>query len=221
MPKLPGPPSPAALSEVAPDEHVLAAGASIWRVYFRAGAHPCRWAQLRGFGPAAGRRFDHHDPPPRVQEKGILYGAVGPHAIRTCIAEVFQDTRAVDREHNEPWLVGFAVRRDLRLLDLTGSWPTRAGASQAIASGPRPRARAWSRAIHVAYGGLDGLLYRSSMNAEPALALYERARDALPAAPEFNRALADRSVLPILRRVCRPIGYDLLWRPRRPPSATG
>ena len=71
---------------------------------------------------------------------------------------------------------------DLRLLDLTGPWPTRAGASMLLASGPRGRARDWSRQVYAAYPQIQGLWYPSSMHAHArSAALYERARAALPA----------------------------------------
>ena len=111
--------------------------------------------------------------PPKVQYRGILYAATGDDAIATCVAEVFQDTRLVDTRRNEPRLAAFPVMEDVALLlDLTGKWPTRAGASTNINSGPRPRCRRWSRVIYDAYPDLGGLYYASSMNGnEPAVAL--------------------------------------------------
>lgn len=48
----------------------------------------------------------------------------------------------------------------------------------------------------------------------PAVALYERTGDALPAAPVFNRALADRALLPRVSRAAAQLGYGLV-RPER------
>jgi hypothetical protein len=56
------------------------------------------------------------------------------------LAEVFQRSQLINPIRNEPWIVALATTRDLTLLHLTGLWPTRAGASTALASGPRPRA---------------------------------------------------------------------------------
>lgn len=42
----------------------------------------------------------------------------------------------------EPWVVGFELELDLVALDLSGLWPTRAGASMAIATGRRDTAQA-------------------------------------------------------------------------------
>lgn len=128
----------------------------------------------------------------------------------TCLAEVFQDVRVIDRSARDPWLVGFSLARDVALLDLTGTWPTRAGASMAINAGPRPRAQRWSQAIYEAYPDLEGIYYPSSMNANrPAIALYERALTALPRAPVFHRPLRDPALLSVLRHVAQDLGYGL------------
>jgi hypothetical protein len=98
----------------------------------------------------------------------------------------------IDRARNDPWLVGFRLARSLTLLDLSGTWPTRAGASMALNSGARDRARLWSQRVYEDYAGVEGLLYPSSMDAnEPTLALYERAEAALPDRPLLHRALSD------------------------------
>src|SRR5262245_40391923 len=189
MAKLPAPPRRLAIPAAA---RVLPEGTMVWRIYFAAGPHPTAWRDFRWFGPTAAR-FDHHDAPPHVQSRGVLYGAAEPI---TCIAEVFQATRTIHRSARSPWLVAFATEAKLKLLDLTGTWPTKAGASMAIGSGPRPMARRWSRAIYEGYPDVDGLWYASSMYANrPALALYERGRAALPAAPSFHRALSDAALL--------------------------
>jgi hypothetical protein len=99
----------------------------------------------------------------------------------------------------------------MRLLDLTGLWPTRAGASTAISSGPRARAQTWARHIYDAYSGLDGIFYGSSMDANaPCAALFERALDALPPFPRQHRALADPLLRPLLQRAALELNYDLL-----------
>ena len=207
MAKFPEPPPPAELAGVRPDWRVLTAGTLLWRLYFRAGPHPTLWNQLRHYGPT-GARFDHHNDPPREQERAILYAAGhGP----TCLAEVFQETRLVDRNARDPWLVGFELAKDVQLLDLCGNWPTRAGASMMIASGPRPRARRWSRAIYAAHASCEGLHYPSSMHANrPIVALYERAAGALPTRPCFHRALADPSLTTVVRNAAQDLGYALL-----------
>lgn len=190
MAKFPDPPAAGALAAgVAPSLKTLPSGALLWRIYRQGGPHPTAWNRFRHWGPAPNGRFDHHGPPPREQPRGILYGA---RRVATCFAEVFQDTRTIERSRHRPWLAGFELARALSLLDLTGAWPTRAGASMAINSGRRDRARAWSRRAYEDYPEIDGLYYPSSMGGnEPIVALYERARDALPLRPAFHRAVAD------------------------------
>lgn len=127
----------------------------------------------------------------------------------TAFAEVFQETRAINRRRGDPHLVAFDLSAQVRLLDLTGNWPTRAKASMAINSGPRPRARRWSQQIHAAYPDIAGLWYASSMDGNhPAVALYERALPAMPARPVFHRALADPALTPIVRRAALKFEYD-------------
>ena len=207
MPKFPEPPSVRQLAARAPEYQILTAGAVIWRLYFRGGRHPTFWDSFRSFGPTRGR-FDHHLPPPSTQERMIFYGAAqGP----TCLAEVFQDSRVIDRKARNPWLVAFPLRRDVRLVDLTAIWPTRAGASVAINSGPRPRAQRWSRAIYEAFPQASGLCFASSMAANrPAFALYERALRAMPDSPSFHRPLSDPALLSLLRWVAKDLGYGLV-----------
>ncbi len=207
MPKFPEPPAAAELAEIPLEVRTLPSGTLLWRLYLRGGNHPTLWDEFRSYGPT-GSRFDHHQPPTSLQERSIFYCA--EHG-ETCLAEVFQESRIIDRASRNPWLAAFRIRRDLTLLDLTGIWPTRAGASMVISSGPRPRAQRWSRAIYSTFPDIEGLYYSSSMAANrPALALYDRAQSALPGAPAFHRPLSDPSLLTLLRNVAADLGYVLL-----------
>lgn len=207
MAKFPEPPAAAELARISPERKILPRGATLWRLYFRGGRHPTFWNTFRAYGPTSGR-FDPQVPPPSSQTRTVLYAAErGP----TCLAEVFQDTRVIDRAARDPWLAAFSLEQSLDLLDLTGSWPTRAGASQAISSGPRPRAQRWSRAIYEAYPSCQGIYYRSSMDGgSPCMALYDRASAALPSSPVFHRPLTDPALLPALKGVARETGYGLV-----------
>lgn len=128
--------------------------------------------------------------------------------MTTCIAEVFQGTRVVDRAGDDRCFTAFRTTRAVRLLDITGDWPTRAGASQAIASGPHSRAQAWARAIYEAYPTLEGVWYPSSMHGgQPAIVLFERAGDALPTDPELDVPLSHPGLLPDLTRAANGLGY--------------
>src|SRR5215471_14662181 len=122
MAKFPEPPTVARLRQIEPQLRMLPAGRELWRIYFRGGRYPVRWDAFRAFGPVNSARFDHHDAPQRIQERKTLYAAVDGV---TCLAEVFQHLRVIDRSRGEPWLVGFALETDLTLLDLTGTWPTK------------------------------------------------------------------------------------------------
>jgi hypothetical protein len=129
------------------------------------------------------------------------------------VAEVFQADRVIYRDFREPWISAFALRSEVRLLDLNGVWPTKAGASMAIASGPRPRARRWARAIYEAYPSLQGVYYPSSMYANrPAVALFERASAAIPEFPLLDLPLSapDPRLTSALRNVAREIGYEIV-----------
>jgi hypothetical protein len=207
LPKLPLPPSSADLARIPPVWRIAPAGTALFRDYFRGGPYPVAWDQLRYYGPT-NARFDHHEAPPRIQARGNLYAASHP---RTPLAEVFQARRTINTRRDEPWLVGFRLAADVRLLDLTGLWPTRAGASTAINSGPRSVARRWSGAIYDAYPDAAGLWYGSSMNANaPCVALYERAEAALPALPSFHRALADATLRAFLETCAEALGSRLV-----------
>ncbi|MBI4935867.1 MAG: RES family NAD+ phosphorylase [Actinobacteria bacterium] len=212
MTKLPEQPDLALLAALGPEEHLLDAGTQCWRVYFKGGAHPTQWNSFRDFGPT-GSRFDHHVPPRHSQTRAVLYGAVGHTAVATCLAEVFQDTRTINRSRRDPWLVVFELTREVRLHSLCGLWPTRAGASTNISSGPKHKARNWSRAIYETYGTIEGLYFGSSMNAnEPAFALYERAVAALPLMPAGNWSLADSRLDSRLNAAGTHLNYRV-WPP--------
>lgn len=205
--KFPEPPSARDLAAIPPAIRILDAGTLVWRIYSRGGQHPVSWSQFRNFGPVKRARFDHHRPPPREQDRSILYGGM---EIMTCLAEVFQELRQIDRDFLSPWLAGFALAEPIRLLDLTGTWPTAAGTSMAVSTGPRGRAQRWSRAIYDAYPDIQGLYYPSSMHANrPAVALFERALPALPHHPQFNRPLSDPILFVPLTRAATTLRYRL------------
>lgn len=183
------------------------------RIYRTAGAHPGSWRSLRTVGPLPGGRFDPHPlpaagPPGDAPGYGVTYLAL---SVRTALAEVFQDARTVDRRAGRPYLAVFRLRRAVHLLDLGGTWPTRAGASQALSSGRRDRAQAWARAVWSAYDDVEGLWYPSSMDGgAPAICLWERGAGALPRSPDLNLPLDAPALALPLARACAPIGYRLL-----------
>jgi hypothetical protein len=200
-------PSVTALLAIVPTIRVLPAGGVLFRIYFRGGSYPTTWDGFRSYGPT-GSRFDHHPPPKRIHPtRSILYASDDG---QTALAEVFQATRTIHRAADSPALASFILTRDLALLDLTSTWTTSAGGSMAIHSGSHLRARDWSRAIYSAYPNVEGLWYASSMNAlQPAFALYERARSALPTATPVDEPLTNPALAGSLTRVARNLGYAL------------
>jgi hypothetical protein len=216
MSRLPEPPAHDALkSLLRPREDVVAvhSGTRLVRVFAAGGRHQQRWNTFRTTGPLPHARFDPH---PSPTEGGSAEAAVGVLyfglSVRTCVAEAFQQTSIVDRVTRRPHLVVFQPRRTLRLLDLCGLWPTRAGASQEISSGRKDVTQMWARAIHAAYPDLDGLWYRSSMDSgEPAVCLWNPpACDALPASPEVLAPLDSPGLDLPLSRICEALNYTLL-----------
>jgi hypothetical protein len=207
VPKLPHPPPTLPTLRKA-ELIVLPDGAELWRIYFAGGDHPTSWRELRHFGPLGTARFDHHEPPPHVQDRGIFYAAGQAPAT---LAECFQATRTINRTRRDPWLVSFTLDRDVTLLDLGGAWPTRAGASQAINSGPRPRSREWSRSIYDQYAVVEGLRYPSSMlGGAVVVALYEGAQDAIADRPILHVPLTHPGLQPPIQRVASLLGYNVV-----------
>ena len=213
MAKLPRQPDLERLRALAPAVITLNAGTELHRIYYRGGAHPTRWNALRHFGPT-GARFDHHLPDAegrgQLQERGITYAAAD---ILTCVAEVFQGTlRTIRRTQRSPWLVSFALESDVRLLDLTGTFALRAGASMKLMSGPVSYAQNWAHGFYEVYTDIHGLYYPSSMTNRPAVAFNERleAVAVSPQTPTFHRALSDPLMLTRLRNAARELNYGLV-----------
>jgi hypothetical protein len=191
------------------------------RICFAGVPYPSGFAHFRTFGPTASR-FDHHlpgpDEGPRHGTRAILYAVeviASPdgheEALTAAVGEVFQQQRTIDMVTDSPRLAMFQTTRELRLLDLTGFWATRICASSNISSGPREIARRWSRALYEAFPQADGLLYRSSMSGGSclALALYERAEDAVPTKPRLDLPLGHSRLRGPVQRTARRLGYEI------------
>jgi len=212
MPKFPNPPGAAALARLEPVIRTIRAGSRVARVYYSRSRHALRWDEFRLFGPL-NSRWDHHLPDPVgtpvTQARSIYYAATD---AKTCLAEFFQHTRRIDRAAQSPWLVVFELAQSLDLIDLTGDFATRMGASMEIHSGARARARRWACDLYEAFPTADGILYASSMNGgEPALAVSDRAerRGMFPTHPLLHRALADDVLLDTLKDAADRLGYAL------------
>jgi len=212
MAKFPNSPGASALAGLEPARVTLPAGSTLARIYYTASAHPMGWNEFRPYGPL-NVRWEPHLPTaegePHSQARGVYYAALD---ACTCLAEVFQATRRIDRVYQAPWLVVFKTATALELLDLSGEMATRMGASLAIHSGSRARARGWARDLYETFPTGQGIVYASSLHAgRPALALNERALDGrfFPAHPELHRALADDVLLDPLKHAAQALGYAL------------
>lgn len=209
MTKVPRKPSLEHLKSLRPAVKIVEPGQLFWRVYFRCSHHPTKWSDLRHVGPVDAR-FDHHlGDRPTQQARAVLYMASDPVIA---IAEVFQKTRVINRWHKEPWLVGFELAAPVHLLDLSGSFVTRASASMGLMTGARSVGRNWSRGFYAAYPEIEGLWYPSSMHAnQPAIMLNDRAAAAgvIPPQSSFHRAFGDPAILSLVKNAAYALGYAL------------
>lgn len=207
--KLPDRPDPAVLIGSVPRFHTVSTGTVLWRIHRTIGAHVMQWNQLRSYGPISTCRFDPHPegPPRQHPGVGVLYAA---SSLPTALAEVYQTTRVIDSVTDSPVATAFRFRRPVRLLDLTGKWPLRAGASHVINTGRRTATRAWARAFVTAWPNLDGLWHTSSLTGDPCVTLYPPAADTLPSAPAHTFAIDDGDYLDWLLIAADTIGYDLI-----------
>lgn len=216
MSGLPQPPSPVVLKAALQTEDIVALhqGTRLVRIFFAGGMHRQRWNSFRYTGPLPHAHFDPLPPgddgfAAESPGNGVLYFGL---SVRTSVAEVYQSTSRVDRTTRRPHLVVLRPRRTLRLLDLSGLWPTRMGASQTLASGPKPVSQAWARAIRDAYPDIDGLWYRSAIDSgDPAICLWDPpAASAIPAAPDMLLPLDHPGLDLPLGRISEELNYTLL-----------
>ena len=175
--------------EPSPTISVLPAGRSIYRL-FRPSSFAPSAITWRFNGPRA--RFDHQRgelleqtalaqkdeapifAPTNDEERGILYAAF---MLSCCVVEVFD---ALDFIDPRGWQFScLTLTRDLTLLDVRGKAAMRLGTVAAISKGSHPMAQSWSRYLYEKFDTLDGLLYNAAHNDERAIALYERAQDAV------------------------------------------
>ncbi len=188
------------------DLHRIPRSAALWRVHATAGPHVTPWNRLRHFGPTTSR-FDPQPPPPEWSERGVTYAATD---VVTCLAEVFAGSRVVDGSRRSPYLTGWQPTRVLTLLDLTGTWPIRNGASHLLTSGPKSVGRAWARAVDTEWRDLDGLWSVSTMTGRPTVTLFTAAADAFPRRPAFSRPLSSPALQGALSTAAAEIGYRVV-----------
>lgn len=163
------------------------------------------WNGFRTFGPVRTARFDPH-PLPRGEHpgNGVIYTALD---VPTAVAEVFQQDRIVPAT-SAVNLTSWTPTHDLQLLDLTGDWALRNGASYALFAAPRSICRTWSREIRTTWPDIDGLWVPSTMTGQTMIALYQPAGDAFPAVPAFSRPLNNPYVWELVSDAATKVGYN-------------
>jgi hypothetical protein len=201
--KLPLPPDPSRLQHRQSDIRQLG-NRVLWRIHRTSGEHVVAWNALRYWGPATAARFDPQPPPPAISERGVSYAALD---VPTALAEVFQQTRVINTRRGDPYLTAWRATRSLSLLDLTGAWPVRNGASFTLNTGRRDYCRAWARAIHTAWPQLDGLRHRSSMTGRLIVTLFTHAADTFPPRPLLSLPLRHPGLQADLLAAAGQIGY--------------
>lgn len=158
---------------------------------------------MRQHGPLTSARFDPHPEPAGTRSMGIVYVAGD---VPTALAEVYQQTRVIQRGFRAAQLTAWFPTRTLRVLDLTDVWPTRAGASHSLNGGCKDYTRSWVRAVITAWPDLDGMVY-TGITGRQCWVLYTPAADAFPSAPDFSQPLAAAALGPALASAARQVGY--------------
>ncbi len=176
--------------------HILPSDTRLFRI-FDPSSYGATAISFRDHGPLL--RFDHHRGKGEEREsstdteRGIYYAAP---TLSSCLVEMFGDTGVVEMGTNR--VAAPILGRDLRLLDLRANGAMRAGTKAAVAKvSDRMLSQAWSRYFYdtlKTFAKVDGLLYLNAHNDEDAVALYERARDALLCPPDRVIRLDDEAI---------------------------
>lgn len=144
----------------------------VWRRLYES-----RFPDPLGFGPGLSRFSD-----PTGQAFGLVYlGSSAKVAFVETILRDRADGRGPDcviemAEIERRSLASIRAVEVLRLVDLTGDGPLRAGVpSDVVGARDQKQARRWSAAFHGHPDRPDGVLYPSRLNEERCVALYDRA----------------------------------------------
>jgi hypothetical protein len=142
---------------------------------------PARYLDPLGFGKTASR-FSDPRPLPEAERFGVLY--VGA-TLEVCFLEAFvRDRRdgsvgdfpVSERELGLLLYADISVAASLSLVDLTGVAAIRMGIPTDVAhAANQALARQWSVALHAHPSAPDGIVYRSRLNGDLNLAIFERA----------------------------------------------
>lgn len=206
------PPPPA--RNVAPIICEAPAGTSLVRLFDPTTTHRTTARSFRFTGPLY--RFDHHRGDPATgtivddPERGIYYAGARfdrSLGLASCLVELFGDTGVVEFRNLH---VGTPVlRRSLRLLDLRRNGAMRAGSVGALTACEHILSQAWSRYFYdnvALYSAIDGIVYPNAHNGALALALYERAEDALDCPDDRVIRLDHRDLRPTILAIMRDHG---------------
>jgi hypothetical protein len=184
-----GPRPTSAFSKVELETATIGPERRFCRLYF--GHYP----DPLGFGKTPSR---FSDPRRRIPSNrfGVLY--LG-ESLKTCFLEallrdqrngVIGDFPVAERELHLRQFAEIAVAQKLKVVDLRGDAAVRMGVpSDVVGASLQSLARWWSVAFHEHPAQPDGIIYRSRLNAETNLAIYDRAISKLTA----------HSVTPLIR----------------------
>jgi hypothetical protein len=139
-------------------------------------------------------RFDHHKA--KATNRGIMYAATD---LKGALVEVFQTGGGIAGTIK---YCGLTLRRSLTLLDLRDDNASMAGANHKICSCSHKFSRPWSRLFYEEHrlyrADMDGIIFPNSHNGQAAVALYERAEDAIMKT-QWDYELRDRRYrIPVL-----------------------
>lgn len=201
---------PAPLTATGDDIRILDADQTLFRIHTVDGQYPTPWNGLREFGPLPQSRWEPHPAPStHHSEIGVAYTALD---FTTAFAEVFQNRRRI-RVSTDKAITAWSPTRPLRLLDLTGMWPIRNGASSSLHAAPKSTTRTWAHEIHrqlVDRHDLDGLYAPSTMTPEPVIVLFTPAGTAFPAAPAFSQLLNQRDARILATRAAHALNWPVI-----------
>jgi hypothetical protein len=140
---------------------------------------------FRNAGPYV--RFDHHV---AGKKRGILYAA---KTLAGSLVEIAGDRGVCSYAAHR--YTSFAPTRDLMLLDLSAAGIRHAGMLAKVTSCDHAESQPWAGYCYdneAIYGTIDGLYYPNAHNFDIAVALFERAKNAMPGLPSFDRKLRSR-----------------------------
>lgn len=172
--------------------------------------HNTQALTFRHYGPI--NRFDHQQSSPTGKladdpERGIYYAGF---SLSCCLVEYFGDSGVIEIKDEQ--VARVQLKRDLQLLDLRGSGSLRAGSVAALAKvADRALSQSWSRYFYEQthlYGTLDGLCYFNAHNDEAAIALYERAQNALSCPESQILSLNHPSLRPAIQQTALDNNLD-------------